>query len=237
MNVIAVRTNSAGSAPVAGPHAKSRNSGASALYPAQDACSVLMPSFKMKILLCDSCGEQSGGVRNKLRGGGIEEVAFHRSIGELPEAVVRHSPDVVCVCADLPGRHLFAQIAHLQEQQPRPVILMTRECDSQSIQAAVQAGVCACISDDLTAPQLKLAIESAIATFRQTQLLRSELAQAKSDLEQRKLVDRAKAILMKERNLSEEQAYHLLRRVAMNRKKKLSDVAQDVIALDDLNIP
>jgi len=94
--------------------------------------------------------------------------------------------------------------------------------------------VSAYVTAGISPGQVRPAIEVAMAVFRQFQTLRSELEQARSDLEGRKLVERAKSILMSEQRLNEEQAYHLLRRVAMNRKKKLTDAARDVIAISEL---
>jgi response regulator NasT len=108
------------------------------------------------------------------------------------------------------------------------------QADSASIQASVDAGVSAYIVDGLKKERIKSILDLCISRFNAFSRLQSELEQTKSALEERKVIDRAKGILMKAKNLSEEQAYALLRKTAMNENRKIAEVAQSVITAAEL---
>ncbi len=193
-----------------------------------------MLSRPIKILLFDESVDRAAALRDALHEAGFADVVTHPHIQDVLEVVTQANPDVVLMDVASPGRDTLEQLTLIRERQPRPVVLFTQDQNVQSIHAAIRSGVSAYITEGISAAQVRPAIEVAMEIFRQFQSLRGELEQARADLEQRKLVERAKAIVMKDHSLTEDQAYRFLRRVAMNRKKKLTDVAQDVIAFADL---
>jgi response regulator NasT len=121
--------------------------------------------------------------------------------------------------------HLF----QLTRSVSRPIAMFVDRSDSASIEAAVEAGVSAYIVDGLKKERVKPILDMAVIRFNAFSRLQRELADAKSALEDRKVVERAKGILMKLRNLSEEEAYALMRQTAMNEKKKMAEIAQSVV--------
>jgi response regulator NasT len=122
----------------------------------------------------------------------------------------------------------------IHEEQPRPILMFVDESDSESIQAAVRAGVSAYVVDGLKSRSVRPIVEVAIARFREFQALRSELVAARASLADRKLIERAKGILMSRHRMSEDEAYHRLRRAAMERSMKLAEVARHVVELAEL---
>ena len=117
----------------------------------------------------------------------------------------------------------------LTRDNPKPIIVFAEENDSTMITNAIKAGVSAYVVDGMNANRVKLIIDVAIARFREFHALRQELEQTRTKLEDRKLVDKAKGLLMKHREFSEEEAYHAMRKMAMERNQKMVDVARNVI--------
>ena len=134
----------------------------------------------------------------------------------------------------LARRDVLEQMFQVSRIVKRPVAMFVDQADSASIQASVDAGVSAYIVDGLKKERIKSILDLCISRFNAFSRLQSELEQTKSALEERKVIDRAKGILMKAKHLSEEQAYALLRKTAMNENRKIADVAQSVITAAEL---
>ncbi len=122
----------------------------------------------------------------------------------------------------------------ISRDQPRPIVMFAEDDDSGTINQAINAGVSAYITDGLEGKRVKPIMEVTIARFREYQALRDELAQARDSLEERKDIDRAKALLIKRQGMSEEEAHQALRKLAMDQGKKLGEVARKVIAIMEL---
>ena len=129
---------------------------------------------------------------------------------------------------------MLEHVVMVSRDQPRPIVMFSSDGASEAIRDAVKAGVSAYIVDGLAAGRVKGIIEVAVARFDEYQRLVAELAEANLKLSERKLVDRAKGILMKSRDYSEDEAYHALRKLAMTRKKRMGDAARMVIDMEDL---
>jgi response regulator NasT len=140
----------------------------------------------------------------------------------------------VIVDMQSPDRDVLEDMQRLNRDQPRPIVMFVDESDNESIHAAVEAGVSAYVVNGLQAGRVRPIIEVAIARFQAFQALRGELEAARTSLAERKLIERAKGILMSRRNVDEEQAYRLLRKTAMDRKTKLVEVARQVIEMAEL---
>jgi two-component system, response regulator / RNA-binding antiterminator len=154
--------------------------------------------------------------------------------GHLIELLRQAEPDVLIVDLDLPDRDTIEQLRVATRERPRPIVMFVDQSDSETMQAALKAGVSAYVVDGLTTSRVKPILEVAVARFREFDGLRRELDLAKASLAERKLIDRAKGILMRARDLSEEDAYNLLRSKAMNEQKKVADIAQSVITASEL---
>ena len=153
---------------------------------------------------------------------------------EVLDRVYELRPDVILIDVESPTRDTLEQLTLIQRRQPYAVVLFTQDQQVQSIRAAVQSGVTAYVTSGISAEQVRPAIEVAMATFREFQSLRTELAEAKSSLGEMKLVQRAKAALMNQHSVTEAQAHQFLQRTAMNRKRRLADVAQDILSIQQL---
>ena len=160
---------------------------------------------------------------------GIDVVGASSSVTTLVADVVRCAPDVV-VCYDMhPGDALFAGLAALQNVAPRPVVVFTSDLDAENIGRAVGAGVHVYVVNGYGPHRLRSVLHVAQARFRHHQELRNELTEVQYRFGERKLVDRAKGILMRVRNVSEDEAYRILRTAAMQAKQRIGQIAQQVI--------
>ena len=149
-------------------------------------------------------------------------------------AVKAHAPDVVIVDTESPSRDTLEHVALLSETDPRPIVMFSSDSGSDTIREAVQAGVSAYIVDGLTAERVKPIIEVAIARFESYQAVKTELAQVKTKLSERKLVERAKGVLMKARSIDEDEAYSALRKMAMERSLTIGEVSRQFLAVSAL---
>lgn len=170
---------------------------------------------------------------------GLREAGY-RNVLRLPE---RHDllarlhvidPDVIVIDLEDPSRDVIEQMFQVSREVKRPIAMFVDQSDSSTIAAAIDAGVSAYIVDGLKKERVKPIIDMTISRFRAFARLREELEQTRTELEERKTIDRAKGILMKLKGLDEPQAYALLRRTAMNEKRRLVDIAQSVITAAEL---
>ena len=184
----------------------------------------------LRILVADTDAARCATLAAVLRLCGYGAIEFALDGASLPAAVAEHDPDLVLIDVDAPDRDVLEQLGTLQRELPRPVVMFSQDEDEASIGRAVAAGVSAYIVDGLASARVKPIIDVAVAHFNQQQAVRRELEHAKSSLEDRKLVDRAKALLMQSRNVSEPEAYALLRKAAMDRKHRMGRVAADLLA-------
>ena len=167
-------------------------------------------------------------------------MAGHQVAAVLPSAldltaqIERIKPDVILIETDSPSRDTLENLAVMNRDMPRPVILLTQESDELVMRAAFKAGVSAYIVDKLDLARLKPIVNVAIARFEEHQNLKQELASATKKLSDRKVVEKAKGILMKTRGLDEEQAYAALRKLAMERAQPLGKIAGDLVEMAKL---
>lgn len=143
----------------------------------------------------------------------------------LIESVAKHAPDAVIVSMGAQSAGLLAQVERLQKDHGCPIVLLSQDIPSDTLRAAVDAGVNAVVFVGLNANNLGSAIDLAVADFTQHQTLRTRAAEAEQALRERKIIERAKGTLMKQRNVDESVAYHLMRRRAMEQGKRLVDIA------------
>jgi response regulator NasT len=152
----------------------------------------------------------------------------------LPERIGQIQPDMIIIDSESDARDVLEHIVIATRDEPRPIVLFTDDQDPACMDAAIDAGVSAYIVAGLQAERVKPVLDVALARFRREQKLLDELSDTRRQLADRKLVERAKGVLMARSGLSEEQAYQKLRSMAMNRKLKLGEVAQRVLDVEDI---
>ena len=144
------------------------------------------------------------------------------------------SPDIIIFNLDTPSKKLLADLQTLNQQSALPVIMFASDGNAGTIDQAIKAEVSAYIVDGLEHCRINSIINLAIARFKYQQSLKNALEEARAKLEDRKQIDRAKAILIKTQNFTEDEAYHTLRRLAMDRNITLGEMAKNVIAMSEL---
>ena len=165
---------------------------------------------------------------------GFDLVGRVTSCDKLVNDIQQLSPDVVVIDMESPDDHIFEQLIEVNDQCPIPVVLFSENGETNIIKKAVKANVGAFIVDGLTERRVRPIIELAIERFKEIRSLQSELTDTKKRLEDRKMIEKAKGILMQRNSVSEDDAYQSLRKLAMKQNKKLVDVAQNVIELSDV---
>ena len=183
----------------------------------------------MRVLVVDESPERAEILREGLRRAGYEVTASLSSPVALLKTIDRLKPDVIVIDMDSPTRDVLEHLVFVSQHTPRPVVMFARDGAPETIREAVRAGVSAYVVDGLDQDRIKGIIDVAVARFEDFQRLREELADATLKLSERKVVERAKGLLMKTHGLDEEAAFALLRKTAMDRKLTLAEVAQLVI--------
>ncbi len=183
----------------------------------------------MRVLVVDESEERAAVLRDGVVMAGHEVIASLASPLELLRAVERLQPDVIVIDTDSPTRDVLEHVVMVSQSSPRPIVMFSADRASETIRDAVRAGVSAYIVDGLDSMRVNTIVEVACARFEEFQRLKAELAEANLKLSERKRVERAKGLLMRSRGVSEDEAYHALRRLAMSKKQRLGDVAQQVI--------
>jgi response regulator NasT len=189
---------------------------------------------KLRIVLVDEKPERSSDLAHALVAEGYEVVARLCGQDDLRVRINALGPDVLIVDMQTPNRDVLEDMQSIHREQPRPVVMFVDESDRESIHAAVRAGVSAYVVDGLKSRRVKPIVDVAIARFAEFQALRGELESARATLAERKIVERAKGILMRRRDLAEGEAYRLLRRTSMQRKLRMVELARQVIDMEDL---
>ncbi len=152
----------------------------------------------------------------------------------LPERIAQIQPDIIVVDAESQGRDILEHVVMATRDERRPIVMLTDDDDTTHVRKAIAAGVSAYVAAGTPSEHIKPVIDVALARFEHEEKLRRELAEAKGQLEDRKVVDRAKGLLMKRQGLTEQDAYARLRKAAMDKGIKLSDVAQRLLDAADL---
>jgi two-component system, response regulator / RNA-binding antiterminator len=188
----------------------------------------------LNIVIVDDSPVRAAILEEGLREAGYVNVVRIEGTTKLLARIYALDPDVILIDLENPSRDVLEQMFQVSRIVKRPVAMFVDQADSASIQASVDAGVSAYIVNGLKKERIKSILDLCISRFNAFSRLQSELEQTRSALEERKVIDRAKGILMKAKNLSEEQAYTLLRKTAMNENRKIAEVAQSVVTAAEL---
>ena len=183
-----------------------------------------------KLMLVDSDPERSRSLGDALLEAGYTHIIRVGQDDNLMSAVRQHQPDIIIIDMQSPDRDTLESLRCVNREMPKPIVFFAEQSDIDTTRAAISAGVSAYIVDDLPGKRRKSVLEVAIARFQEHQKLKVELEDYKARLQDRKDVDKAKGILMQHRNLNEEEAYQLLRKMAMDRNMKIGEAARNFIA-------
>ena len=182
----------------------------------------------------DDDPDRARSVKEALEAEGAVVVAVLGSGIALLSRIEALAPDLLIADIDNPDRDMLEGLRRVGQECNRPVVMFAQDGRAETIRAAVEAGVAAYVVDGLQPDRVRPVIDVAIARFAQFQELRAELNKAQTGLAERKLVEKAKGILMKSRQCGEEEAYAAMRKMAMDRKSRLIDIANKIIAAADL---
>ncbi|MEH6523226.1 ANTAR domain-containing response regulator [Sulfitobacter sp.] len=190
----------------------------------------------MRILVVQEDTEKAQHIIDALSEAGWHDVQALSDISFLKNSIQSFDPDIVLIDMENPDRDTLEHISMVSDTRSRAVAMFVDQSDSDLTRAAMNAGLSAYVVDGLKMNRIKPVLETAIARFQIMRQMRSELDAAKQALTDRKTIDRAKGILMRQRSLSEDAAYKLLRKAAMDQGRKVIDVAQALVTAADLLI-
>lgn len=187
-----------------------------------------------RVIIVDEINERGRMVASALEARGFCVVALLGSGADLKAQMITLKADVVIIDMDSPDRDILENMRQVGSEMPRPIVMFARNDDPAIIQAAVEAGVSAYVVDGLKPERIKPIIDVAIARFAHFQNIKTELDKARSSLAERKLIEKAKGILMRRRQCDEETAFAAMRKMAMDQKVRLADVAGKIIEAAEL---
>lgn len=188
----------------------------------------------LSILIIDENRIRASIIEDGLREAGHARVVVLHDVNQVARTIQNSDPDVIVIDLENPQRDTLEHFFSLSKAVQRPIAMFVDRSDRAMIEKSVEAGVSAYVVDGLRKERIKPILDMAISRFNAFAKLRQELAEVRSELEDRKLVDRAKGILMKTRGIGEAEAYALLRTTAMNQNRKLVEIAQSLITAADL---
>jgi response regulator NasT len=188
-----------------------------------------MPASPLHILVLDANAIRASIIESGLREAGTMRVTVVRSFAGMVERIVELDPDVIFIDLENPNRDELEHMLQVSRAVRRPIAMFVDQSDTASVEAAIEAGVSAYIVDGLKKERVRAILDMAIGRFNAFERLRRELEATRSELAERKLIDRAKALLIRSRGLSEPEAYALLRRTAMNQNRRMADVAEGLV--------
>lgn len=190
----------------------------------------MIPAAQLSVLIIDENRVRAAIIEAGLREAGHERVTVLSDMQGLMRQIVELAPDVIVIDLENPNRDRLEHLLQMSRVVDKPIAMFVDQSDSSMMEAAIDAGVSAYVVDGLRQDRVKAIMDMAIARFNAYSRLRSELEGTRQALEDRKAVDRAKAILMKTRGMTEDEAHHLLRRTAMRENRRMGDVARALIA-------
>jgi two-component system, response regulator / RNA-binding antiterminator len=187
-----------------------------------------------KIVIVDESPIRAAILEEGLREAGYSEVVHISEMQSLLARIYALDPDIIVIDLENPSRDSLEQMFQMSRAVRRPIAMFVDQSDAASIQASVDAGVSAYIVDGLKKERIKPILDLCVSRFHAFTKLQNELDRTKHALEERKVIDRAKGILMKVKGLTEEEAYVLMRSTAMREKKKIGEIAQSILTASEL---
>ena len=192
------------------------------------------PDSSLKILVIDENPIRRAIIETGLAEAGFTAVTVLANTTRLIDHIYKLDPDVVLIDLENPSRDVLEQMFQVSRVVRRPIAMFVDKSDKSEIEAAIEAGVSAYIVDGLKKERVKPILETTMTRFRAFTRLQAELEEVKGALKERKIIEKAKGILMRRRGLDEEKAYELLRTTAMSQGRRIADVAQALVSSADL---
>jgi two-component system, response regulator / RNA-binding antiterminator len=184
---------------------------------------------QLRVLLADTDPERMAALEQGLRGIGDAVVVAAPAGSNLLDAVAATAPDVIIVDMARPDRDALDDLRRVSADNPRPIVMFVDRDDRAFMEAAIAAGVSSYNVVDTAFPDVKPIVMAAVAIFRKYQQLADDLSQAQATLRERDTINKAKALLMRRRQIDEPQAYRWLRRRAMNENRRIADIATQLL--------
>lgn len=187
-----------------------------------------------KIVIVDESPVRAAILEEGLREAGFTQIVHISEMQSLLARIYAVDPDIILIDLENPSRDVLEAMFQVSRAVKRPIAMFVDQSDSSSIQASVEAGVSAYIVDGLKKERIKPILDLCVSRFNAFAKLQEELERTKSQLEDRKIIEKAKGILMKVKGLNEDEAYVLLRSTAMREKKKIGEIAQSIITASEM---
>jgi response regulator NasT len=189
---------------------------------------------RLRVLIIDANALRAAILEDGLREAGPLDIHYIRDTADLLPRIAAIDPDVILIDLENPSRDTLEQMFQVSRWAKRPTAMFVDKSDTATVQAAIDAGVSAYVVDGLKKERVRSIVDVTISRFHAFDRLETELNHARSALAERGVIEQAKAVLMRERSISEPDAYMLLRRTAMNQNRKIADLARAVVAAAEL---
>ncbi len=193
-----------------------------------------MAREQLRILIIDDNAIRASIIEAGLRDAGYLKVHTTQSMEGVARQIEDMRPDVIFVDLESPNRDMLENVFQLTRSVSKPIAMFVDQSDRETMEAAIDAGVSAYVVDGLRKDRVLPILDMAISRFNAYSRLRRELDEARNELATRKIVERAKGLLMRSRNIGEDEAYRLLRDTAMNQNRKIADVAESLVMASGL---
>lgn len=181
------------------------------------------------VLIIDENATRASIIEAGLSAAGHTQVTVINEMQGIAAKIALHEPDVIVIDLENPNRDMLENMFQLSRAVKRPIAMFVDRSDKEAMQSAIDAGVSAYVVDGLRQERVKSILDMAISRFNAFSRLERELEEARGALEERKMIDQAKGLIMKSRGVDEETAYKLLRKAAMNTNRKIVDVAESLV--------
>lgn len=187
--------------------------------------------IKLNVTIVDEDPSRSIILERALKDAGYNIIAILSSSDNLLMHIEKEQPDVIIVDLESPNRDSLESMRIVTKHNPKPIVMFTNDADHSMIGEAINAGVSAYVVDGFNESRIKPIMDVAIARFREFQALRTELQKTRDTLDERKIIDKAKGIVMAQRDCSEEEAYKILRKLSMENNRRIFEVAEQIISV------
>ncbi len=183
----------------------------------------------VKVLLADCNPARANALERELIASGTDQIIRVEAAEALPVAVAKHAPDLIIIDMDRADRDSIEGVRTVTKKEPRPVVLFVDHDDPDLMEEAIAAGVSSYNVVGAAMPAVKPVVQAAVALFRRYQETEEKLRKAEAGLKERAVIERAKGKLMREKHIAEPEAYHYLRRKAMDRGRRIVDIAAEIL--------
>ena len=188
----------------------------------------------LRVILVEEIPERLSVLEQALKAAGYQVVAKIATSEDLQTYAGRMQPDVIVIHIGSPDLDTLARICKISRSQFCPVVMFTQDDDGEKIHMAIEAGISAYIVRGFSSERVKPIIDVAVARFEKSRALHKELGQVRTILAERKIIERAKGVLMQQRGCSENEAYQVLRKSAMDRNRRIVEVARNIVDVGEL---